>query len=347
MSPKIPTTIRPKSPAGSEIISSFGMGAMVVKKQRVIKERPTLKERKYPCNVCGKRFTRPSSLACHKFTHTGERPHGCPFPNCNKRFSVRSNLRRHLKVHDKQASKLAVKMEEQSSSTAQSSSPIVHDSPQLSIESYMFCTPPSLQIDNNSYTAVIRQPSLPLVDAMLDQQQRKRMASESSTGSCTTSPTILLTPSPPLTGLVFPTTTTTTTTTTSLLQPMTCPNTSAGSLWPVAINPPDQIYPNPDQYFAATTTTTPSSSSSSSSPSSVLPTNAVAGNCFNSQLILPPKLQLPFYSADHVYTISNNTRNLDFIIDPLITPSSSATATPQLLAPFTPIFPLGNSHFQK
>ncbi|KAI8320552.1 hypothetical protein GQ54DRAFT_245983, partial [Martensiomyces pterosporus] len=57
------------------------------------------KERKYPCAICDKRFTRPSSLACHKYTHTGERPHVCIFPNCNKRFSVRSNLRRHLKVH--------------------------------------------------------------------------------------------------------------------------------------------------------------------------------------------------------------------------------------------------------
>ncbi|ORX69111.1 hypothetical protein DL89DRAFT_224073, partial [Linderina pennispora] len=61
-------------------------------------KRTTLKERKYMCPLCEKKFTRPSSLACHKYTHTGERPHMCYFPNCGKRFSVRSNLKRHLKV---------------------------------------------------------------------------------------------------------------------------------------------------------------------------------------------------------------------------------------------------------
>ncbi|KAJ1950944.1 hypothetical protein FBU59_000443 [Linderina macrospora] len=64
-------------------------------------KRTTLKERKYMCQLCEKKFTRPSSLACHKYTHTGERPHVCYFPNCGKRFSVRSNLKRHLKVHTK------------------------------------------------------------------------------------------------------------------------------------------------------------------------------------------------------------------------------------------------------
>ncbi|KAJ2553018.1 hypothetical protein EV175_003096 [Coemansia sp. RSA 1933] len=59
------------------------------------------KERKYQCMVCNKRFTRPSSLACHRRTHTGEKPHVCMFPGCGKQFSVQSNLRRHMRIHEK------------------------------------------------------------------------------------------------------------------------------------------------------------------------------------------------------------------------------------------------------
>ncbi|KAJ1833089.1 hypothetical protein LPJ63_003022 [Coemansia sp. RSA 2711] len=33
------------------------------------------------------------------YTHTGEKPHECTFPGCNKRFSVLSNLRRHTRLH--------------------------------------------------------------------------------------------------------------------------------------------------------------------------------------------------------------------------------------------------------
>ncbi|KAJ2389624.1 hypothetical protein GGI23_005796, partial [Coemansia sp. RSA 2559] len=57
------------------------------------------RERKYECEYCKKRFSRPSSLTSHVYTHTGERPFACEFFECTKRFSVLSNLRRHYRVH--------------------------------------------------------------------------------------------------------------------------------------------------------------------------------------------------------------------------------------------------------
>lgn len=55
------------------------------------------------CPVCGKNCFRPSSLKIHYLTHTGETPYHCTWENCNKAFNVKSNLGRHLKLHQKNA----------------------------------------------------------------------------------------------------------------------------------------------------------------------------------------------------------------------------------------------------
>ncbi|KAF8543468.1 hypothetical protein BDD12DRAFT_682627, partial [Trichophaea hybrida] len=55
--------------------------------------------KKHKCKVCDKRFTRPSSLQTHTYSHTGEKPFVCEQDGCGRRFSVVSNLRRHKKVH--------------------------------------------------------------------------------------------------------------------------------------------------------------------------------------------------------------------------------------------------------
>lgn len=56
-------------------------------------------QKKHKCKVCDKRFTRPSSLQTHMYSHTGEKPFACDHEGCGRHFSVVSNLRRHKKVH--------------------------------------------------------------------------------------------------------------------------------------------------------------------------------------------------------------------------------------------------------
>lgn len=60
-------------------------------------------QKKHKCKVCDKRFTRPSSLQTHMYSHTGEKPFACDVEGCGRHFSVVSNLRRHKKVHKGEA----------------------------------------------------------------------------------------------------------------------------------------------------------------------------------------------------------------------------------------------------
>ena len=70
--------------------------------------------KKHTCPTCRKRFTRPSSLQTHIYSHTGEKrkfptpdtgeeadciAFKCEFQGCGRSFSVVSNLRRHNKIH--------------------------------------------------------------------------------------------------------------------------------------------------------------------------------------------------------------------------------------------------------
>ncbi|ORX62614.1 hypothetical protein DM01DRAFT_1330744 [Hesseltinella vesiculosa] len=61
--------------------------------------RASANPNRYKCFYCQKGFSRPSSLRIHTYSHTGEKPFECPEPGCSRKFSVQSNMRRHLRVH--------------------------------------------------------------------------------------------------------------------------------------------------------------------------------------------------------------------------------------------------------
>ncbi|KAG4305294.1 hypothetical protein PORY_001464 [Pneumocystis oryctolagi] len=60
---------------------------------------PSVSCKHYACPLCFKTFSRPSNLKIHTYSHTGERPFVCAARNCGRSFSVRSNMRRHMRIH--------------------------------------------------------------------------------------------------------------------------------------------------------------------------------------------------------------------------------------------------------
>ncbi|KAK6352232.1 hypothetical protein TWF730_009061 [Orbilia blumenaviensis] len=82
--------------SGHHLFHQGGQAAMMGQFNSRVQSNTT---KKHKCKICDKRFTRPSSLQTHMYSHTGEKPFACEVEGCGRQFSVVSNLRRHRKVH--------------------------------------------------------------------------------------------------------------------------------------------------------------------------------------------------------------------------------------------------------
>lgn len=96
------TTTEPRTPTKEE--SGYASDDTTASSKSTVESKPIMKvsttdANRYVCSYCNKGFSRPSSLRIHVYSHTGERPFECPERGCSRKFSVQSNMRRHLRVH--------------------------------------------------------------------------------------------------------------------------------------------------------------------------------------------------------------------------------------------------------
>ncbi|XP_029964138.1 zinc finger protein 37 homolog isoform X2 [Salarias fasciatus] len=73
------------------------VGEPVRKKPKLCRKARTVTDQKKTCEICGKSFTRHSSLFDHMWIHKGEKPYSCG--TCGMSFKYKSHLSRHFRTH--------------------------------------------------------------------------------------------------------------------------------------------------------------------------------------------------------------------------------------------------------
>ena len=96
----------------------------------------------YPCDRCDKQFSKPSSLARHKYEHSGIRPFACD--QCSKSFKHKHHLTEHKRLHSGEKPFCCTKCGKRFSHSGSYSQHMNHR--------YRYCKPPSENNANNTNT---------------------------------------------------------------------------------------------------------------------------------------------------------------------------------------------------
>jgi hypothetical protein len=98
----IPATIN-HTPYRPPVYASSPPSNPPAPRHSVISLKSRSDEGKHQCQICERRFLRPSALKIHRRVHSREKPFPCPVGGCSRNglengFSVQSNLNRHIRT---------------------------------------------------------------------------------------------------------------------------------------------------------------------------------------------------------------------------------------------------------
>jgi len=88
---RLPVSVYSLYAVNKRPVSSQSTSILAVNEKDVVRNRP------HSCTTCSKRFTSRSALGTHSKIHTGERQHSCT--NCDKHFINLSDLLKHKLRH--------------------------------------------------------------------------------------------------------------------------------------------------------------------------------------------------------------------------------------------------------